>query len=346
MSRFRITAVLAMLLVAATAQSIRADVRSEEKTRFQLAGMLGRMVNLLGGKAAREGVTSSVAVKGSRKLIRSESTGQIIDLAEEKVYDLDLKKKTYKVTTFAELRHQMEEAQKRAADEARKAQASDKSKPAQAEPATNAKQMDVDVDVKNTGEKKDINGFATSQAIVTITVREKGKTLQESGGMVLTSEMWLTASIPAMKEVVEFDRQYAQKLYGPTIVGASPQEMAQAVAMYPMMKPAVERMATEAPKLQGTPILTTTTIDAVKSAEQMTAEQNASSDSKASPSDTSSPGSVIGGLLARRLAHKNNDDNAPKDRSTVLTTATEVLKVTSSVAADEVAVPPGFKEVK
>ena len=33
----------------------------------EFAGMLGRMVNMFGGKAAREGVTTSIAVKGDRK---------------------------------------------------------------------------------------------------------------------------------------------------------------------------------------------------------------------------------------------------------------------------------------
>ncbi len=46
--------------------------------------------------------------------MNGDSTGQIIDLAEEKIYDLDIKKKTYKVTTFAELRKQMEEAKREA----------------------------------------------------------------------------------------------------------------------------------------------------------------------------------------------------------------------------------------
>ncbi|MEO7158871.1 MAG: hypothetical protein ABI039_14995, partial [Vicinamibacterales bacterium] len=62
---------------------------------------MGKLVNMFGGKGAREGVTSMVAVKGNRKAMMSDSSGQIIDLTEEKVYDLDVKKKTYTVTTFA-----------------------------------------------------------------------------------------------------------------------------------------------------------------------------------------------------------------------------------------------------
>src|SRR5215510_15470020 len=102
--------------VALASYSLRADVRSDEKTHVEFAGMLGRMVNMFGGRAAREGVTSTVAVKGDRMARMDEERGQIVDLAEEKIYDLDLKKKSYRVTTFAELRRRMEEAQKKAED--------------------------------------------------------------------------------------------------------------------------------------------------------------------------------------------------------------------------------------
>ena len=347
MSRSRIAVALAACLVLGT-QALRADVRSDQKTKFQLAGALGKVVNIFGGKAARDGVTSTVAVKGSRKMVMTDAGGQIIDLDEEKIYDLDIKKKSYKVTTFADVRRQMEEAKKRAEEEMKKEQASEKAEPAKQDP--NAKQYDVDFTVKNTGEKKDVNGFSTSQSIMTITVREKGKTLQQSGGMVVTSDLWMTPSIPAMKEVAEFDMKYAQKLFGPMVSGASPQDMASAMAMYPMMKPALEKMAAEGSKLQGTPVLTVTTIDAVKSPDQIAAEQSSASDSKSSSGGgvPTSVGGLIGGF-GKRMAQKKTSDEAaagPKDRATVVTTTTEVLKVATTVTAEEVAVPAGFKETK
>ncbi len=347
MSHSRIALALAACLAVASTQALRADVRSDQKTKFQLAGALGKVVNFFGGKAARDGVTSTVALKGDRMMTTTgDSGGQIIDLAEEKVYNLDLKKKSYTVVTFAQLRQQMEEARKRAQEEAAKNPEADK--PAQRDP--NAKEVEVDFDVKNTGEKKDINGFATTQSIMTITVREKGKTLQQGGGMVLTSDIWLTPSIPAMKEVADFHLKYAQKLYGPMIEGASPQDMASAMAMYPQMKPALERMATEGRKLQGTAILTTTTIDAVQSAEQMAASQSSAGDAKSSGgSAPTSVGGLIGGF-GRRMAKKKEDEPAaaagPKDRATVLTTTNETLKLSTTVADAEVAVPAGFKESK
>ena len=262
MTRTRLTAALTAAFLAVGANVIHADVRAEQKTKVQLGGAIGKVVNMFGGKAARDGVTSSVAVKGDRKATINDQTGQIIDLAEEKIYELDLKKKTYTVTTFAALRQKMEEARKNAAAEARKEQPREE-KPAEKDP--NAKEFDVDFSVKNTGEQKAINGFNTHQTIITITVREKGKTIEQSGGMIMTTDMWLAPKVAAMTELQQFDLRYAQKLFGPMVTGASPQDMATAMAMYPQVKPALEKMKAEGGKVDGTPILTTTTMDAVQS---------------------------------------------------------------------------------
>ena len=340
MTRTRTMAALTLTGFVLSSYSIRADVRADEKTRVELAGMLGRMMNIFGGKGAREGVTSSVAVKGDRKATLNDTTGQIIDLSEEKVYDLDLKKKTYKVTTFAELRRRMEEAQKKAQEDARKESAREKEKAP--EPDPNQKQIEIDFDVKNTGQKKAINGFDTHEAIMTITVREKGKTLEEGGGLVVTSDMWLAPKIAAMKEIADFDVRYAQKLYGTMLAGVSAEQMAAAMAMYPMMKQALGRMSTEGAKLEGTAIQTTTTMDAVPSAEQMAQESKvAEADSRPSGGGISGR---LGGMLAKKIGPKKDD--AAKARSTFMTSNHEVLKVVTDVTPADVAVPVGFKENK
>ena len=339
MNRNRIAAALAASLLVLSTHPLGADVRADQKTRIEFGGMLGRVVNLFGGKAAREGVTSTVAVKGSRKATTTGQTGQIIDLTEEKIYDVDLKKKSYKVTTFAELRRRMEEAQKRAAEDARRSEGDGRSDaPATADP--NQKEAEVDVDVKETGARKAINGFDTRQVVTTITIREKGKTLEQGGGMVTTTDMWLTPTIAAMKEVAEFDMLYAQKLYG-GMSGASAEQMAAALAMYPLLKQALGRMSSENAKVDGTAIMTTVTMDAVKSQEQMAQEAKAAEESKPA---SGSVGGLLGGL-ARRAAKTDNAD-AGKARATFMTSTIEVLKVDTALSAADTAIPAGFKEDK
>jgi hypothetical protein len=205
--------------------------------------------------------------------------------------------------------------------------------------------MEIDFDVKDTGQKKSINGFDTHEVVMTITVREKGKTLEQGGGLVMTSDMWLAPTIKAMKEVADFNRRYYEKLYGPTIVGASAEQMAAALALYPMLKPAIGKMNAEGGKMDGTAIQTTTTVDSVKSAEQIAAEQKQKSDD-----DKKSAEGGIGGFagrFAKKMADKKmGGDEAAKPRSTFMTMTNEVLKVTTDVGANDVAVPAGFKDAK
>jgi len=334
MTRNRIAVALGAALLVFSTHTASADVRADQKTRIEFGGMLGRMANFFGGKGAKEGVVSTVAVKGDRKATMNEQTGQIVDLAGERVYDLDVRKKSYKVTTFAELRRRMEEAQKKAEEDARKQEGRE----AQAS-RPNEKEMEVDVDIKNTGEKKVINGFDTHQVIMTITLREKGKTLEQGGGMVTTTDTWLAPKIAAMKEIADFDVRYAQKLYGGMFAGASAEQMAAAMALYPMMKQAMGRMTTEGAKLDGTAIMTTVTMDAVKSEEQM-AQQTTTTEEK----PAGGLGGLLGGLAKKAAAKKGGDES--KARTTFMTSTNEVLKIATAVSATDVEVPVGFKENK
>lgn len=328
-----------ILLVAAATSSVSADVRTDQRVKFQLGGAIGKLVNMFGGKGARDGVTSTVAVKGDRKATMSDATGQIIDLAEEKIYDLDLKKKTYTVTTFAELRKQMEEARRDAEKSARE-QASEPAQPAEKDP--NAKEYEVDFDVKNTSESRTINGFNTTKSVVTVTVREKGKTLDQSGGLVMTTDTWLTPSAPSTKELADFDMRYAQKLYGPTVVGASAQDMAMAMAMYPQMKPALDKMRAEGGKLSGTAILTDVKMESVPPG---TASQTAAAPPPAEEPKKRGLGGMLGGL--KKMAENAEKGNSGKPaRAVIMTTSVEMLKLTTDVDAASVALPAGFTQSK
>ena len=108
-----------VLTLAVAAAPAHAEVKKEERNQVSFSGMLGRMFSFFGGKAAKEGVVSSVAVSGDRKMTTTgENAGQIVDLREEKIYELDLRRKTYKVTTSKELRRQMREAEEKARENA------------------------------------------------------------------------------------------------------------------------------------------------------------------------------------------------------------------------------------
>jgi hypothetical protein len=320
-----------------------ADVKSEEKTQMKFEGGLGRMMGMFGGKTMRDGTVSTEAVKGDRKLTMNENTGQLVDLKEEKVYDIDVKDRSYTVMTFAEIRKRMEEARQKAAAEQAKAQKeAEKQKPGEAKEP----QFEVDFDLKETGQKRTIAGLEAREVVMTVIVREKGKKLEEAGGMVLTSTSWLASDAGALKESAAFDIRYAQQLHGPMLMDA--QQMTAALAMYPMLKDAMERMQKENVNLNGTPVLTVVRAEAAAPPDQ------AGSSAQAQPQEEKAPESVggLGGMLARRMMKRNKEKEqqqaaAPPSapgRATIFTMTNEILKVTPSVSDADVSIPAGFKQ--
>jgi hypothetical protein len=298
--------------------------------------MLGGVVNLLGGKATREGVTSTVAVKGDRRARLGESGGEIVDLAEEKVYELDARNKTYKVVTFAEMRRRLQEQEEKARESAPPAE-KDASAPSGSDAP--AKEYEVDFDVKKTGQKKAVNGFDTEQVVTTIAVREKGKTLDQSGGLQITTDAWVAPGARSGKDLLTFEQRYMEKLHGPAAMAGAQAQMAMLLATYPALRQGLTRLQAEGAKVEGTPILTTMTIEVVKSPQQAQQAEEARSEEG---------GGGLGGLrgrLGRKLGGKK-DDAAPgaKNRSVLMTSTHEVLSIAPQVAGADVAVPEGYRQ--
>jgi hypothetical protein len=324
MKRLLLAPLLALSLAAGFASSLTADVKTRERSLIKFEGMLGRVVGMFGGKAARDGIVSMVAVKGNRKASISDVSGQIVDLGEDKLYELDVKKKEYTVTTFDELRRRMKEAEERASKMPREETEKQPEKPSDPK-----REMEVDFDVKETGQRRQIAGHDARQVIMTVTVREKGKTLDDSGGLVMTSDSWLGPEIAALKELYDFEMRYGQKLYGTTAMMTA-EQMAMVMAMYPGLKQASDRLKQEGDKLKGTALATTTTFEAVKSKTALEDEKK----------QEKSGG--LSGMLARKMMKKGD----PTQRATIFTIQTEYLEVATSVADTDLAIPAGFKEKK
>jgi hypothetical protein len=332
MKRLLICCSVALSLVAVGAGTAQAEVKTRNKSQVKFEGMLGRMMGMFAGKAVKEGIVSTSAVKGDRMVTLNDSTGRIVDLAEEKVYELDLKKKSYTVVTFAELRQQLKEAQEKAQRDAEKAakEEAGREKEKEKEADKKAPEMDVEFDVKETGERKAIAGYDAREVVMTITVHEKGRTIEDRGGLIVTSDMWLGPEIPAMRELAEFQLRY-WKAIAPEAPGMSPEQLAAVVAMYPLVKQAMDRLNREQVNMKGTPLLTVTTFDAVKSPDQMTKESESSS------------GGGLSGMLARKMMKKDKDE---KPRVTIFTINGETLEIATSVSAGDLEIPAGFKQTK
>jgi hypothetical protein len=323
----------ALYLVLIAAIGLSADVKSRQKTQIKFEGMLGKMAGMFGGKAMKEGVINTVAISGDRQMTINDQSGELIDLAAEKVYKIDFKGKSYKVQTFAEIRKEWEEAQAKMKEQA----GTSKEQGGEA-------QYEVDFSIDKSGERKTINGYDCQLFVMTIAMHQKGKKLEDGGGLVMTSDMWMGPKIPAMQEQMAFQQRYLKKLFG-TDAETMARDLAQAMAMYPQMKTGMERMKKEGAKLDGTAILTTMKMESVMSPDQASARADQQKSS-------GGVGSIAG--LGGMFGKKKKTDDTPKEgqpaaggasnRATILTTSTELLGVETAVAAADVELPAGFKQ--
>jgi hypothetical protein len=332
---------MAGALSIAVSSFAEGGVKTEENTKVQLGGILG----MFGGKAAKEGIVTTTAVVGERRLIRGGDSGQIVDLAEQAVYDLDFKKRTYTVTSFAELKQRFEEERAKAEKEAQKAreqQASKQAKQAkQAEqPAEDAeaKELQVDFEFSRTAEKREIAGHEAKLVILRATVHEKGRSIQQVGGLLFRNDLWLAPKLAELGELEAWNTRYAQKMaevYGVAPGSAtSAQQMATLLTRYPGAMQAMQKLRAETEKvdLEGTAVSTTLTLTAIKSAEQV-----AKAEEEGLKADTG-----VGGFLAKQMFKKAAGDPADP-RTMLLTSARELLRVTQEATAADVALPAGFK---
>ena len=330
--------VVTLCLVLGMAIGLSADMKSRQKTQVKFEGMLGKVVGFFGGKAAKEGIISTVAISGDRMMTVTDQSGELIDLAAEKVYKIDFKGKSYKVQTFEEIRREWEEAQAKMKEQAAEA----KEQPEQGEV-----EYEIDFNVEKTGERKTVGGYDCQQIVMTIAMRQKGKKLEDGGGMVMTTDMWMAPKIPAMQEQIAFMQRYMKQLLG-SDTETMARDLAQAMAMYPQMKAGMERMKKESVKLEGTAILTTMRIETVMSPEQAQAKAESGDKPKMGL------GGIAGGLGGMFGRKKKSEEapkegqpaaaEGPKNRATFMTSTTELLEVQASASAADVEIPAGFKQ--
>ena len=307
-----------LLTVALVTPDLRADVKTTEKSSVVFEGMMGAMMNRISG--ASKDSTTTVAVKGNRMSRMSDTTGQIVDLGEEKIYSVDVRKKEYTVVTFAQMREQMEKLR---ADMAKQQASMDPE--AKKAMADTGKQMEFDVEVKPTGQQKTIAGQDAKEFLLIISMRQQGMKIEQSGGMVMTNNIWMAPRIAALDELQDFNMKFIKAVYGDMFSGMNPQQAGPMSSMVPGLAGVMTRMATETRKLQGSPVASTMVVESVKSPEQLKGA-------------TPPAGGGLSGMLAKRMGRGSSEP-----RSKVMTSASETLTIGNAATAEDVAIPAGFK---
>jgi hypothetical protein len=190
-----------------------ADVTLEEKVAVEGAGMMA-MVNMSG--------TTTTAISGNRarldnniqmqsKLVRmfakdAGETTEIIRLDQDKIYDINVKKKQYSEVSLAAKRAEMTKA----LDQAKQAQA--KQPPPTGMDESECEWSDPKVEVKKTGAKATIAGFDAEQTTIVATQSCKDKKSSAVCDVQISLDEWLAPGFDAGAEHQKFYQMYAEKM--------------------------------------------------------------------------------------------------------------------------------------
>jgi len=143
-------------------------------------------------------VQSTIAVKGDRLVHRSPLHTSIIDLSNETITSIDQPKKTYSVITFAEMKQAMEQMSRRCNNSSKEGRRSGR--------------HEIQGVRQRHRQKKAVNGFDSSEMLLTMQMEGTDKKSGQSAAMVVFADSWIAPSVPGYNEVREFYKKMAQKI--------------------------------------------------------------------------------------------------------------------------------------
>jgi hypothetical protein len=211
-----------------------ADFQYESTSKLTGGSLLTMLRFVPGTGAIKEPQVSTIAFKGNRMVRRSKRQAEIIDLDKRTITTVNFDKKTWSEMTFDQMKQMLDEASN-AAD--------------QKQPDANGKQVDLDlnVDVKDTGKSKSVNGMDANEFLLTMTMTATDPQSGQSGAMNVTSDMWITKNISGADEMREFYKRMAKELdWAPTGFGN--------ILNRPDVAKAMSKMMAEGSKMEGTPV--------------------------------------------------------------------------------------------
>jgi hypothetical protein len=318
-------------------------------------------------------ITSTTMVHGNQKAVVNKDSIEITDLDKETITHVDLLRKTYSVTTFAQMRQAFENMPKQIEQAKQQAQAEQPQQPQQ--PKSDLK-TSFDVSVKNTGNSKEVNGLTAQEQVVTLQmhVTDPNAPPSDTGNTVtyvVTTDAWIAPDPPEVKEIQDFDKRFAQKLMAGVDMSAWRDQMtrqnpgmAQMFAGQPGSQDAMTQMAKEMAKLKGTRVMEVTTMGGSGNG-TATAQTTAPPPAAASSTPPTSMSGMLGSAVAGSVLggfHRKKPTPAA-DTTTPAATATDgtatptsatLMEMTmqksnfsqDAVAASSFQVPAGFTQVQ
>jgi hypothetical protein len=329
------------------------DVTLEEQVRLEGEGLMRmfnmttRTVTTISGERARTDTDMQMDSRLMRAFGGSGQTASIVRLDEEKIYELDLRKKTYTQTTLAEQRAEMQ----RAMEQMREAQQT------QQQGASGIDEADCDwseatATSERTGESESIAGMRAERLKVVASQSCRDRKSEQVCDFRLTLDQWLAPDAAAAEEALNYYRAYAEKL---DLGAVGSRDYAQRVeSMFGGYTGVWGKVATHLAAAEGYPVRSTVAL--AIGGPQCHSPQQAASERPATPGVGEVIGGALGGTLGGMLG-RNRDSarkSAPEPEPAVAISAdgmidimrikTEVLSIGNQAADPAVfELPAKFK---
>jgi hypothetical protein len=376
--------VAALGIVLLASRLTFADASYQETTQITGGSMVAPLKSMsFLSKSMRDMLaptTTTTMIHGNQKAVVSKDFTEITDLDKETVTHIDNLHKSYTVVTFAQMRQAFQQVPKQmqqAQDQAKQAQ---QQQPQQ--PKSDLK-TSFDVNVKNTGASKEINGLTAQEQLVTlqmhVTDPNAPPTQTNAVTYVVTTDAWISPDPPEVKEIQDFDKRFGQKLMEGVDLSAFKAQMtqmhdmsqnpgmSQMFAGKPGSAEAMAEMGKEMAKLQGTRVMEVTRMGGsgtVPAGAQNSAQNSDSAPAAAPANSNGSVSGMLGSALGSSAlgAFHRKKAAQPASDTTTTTTAADGTQTTSTIlmettiqksnfsqapiSSSNFEVPAGFKKVE
>jgi hypothetical protein len=341
-----------------------ADFRYDETTQIT-GGTMVAMMKVAGAfskdaKKAMDPITSTVLVQGNRMARINPDRTEITDLDKETITTLDHRKKQYTVVTFAQMKQQVEEAQKKAQQQQSKGSPS----PSQGG-NTQPPKMNFKVNVRNTAASKTVAGLDAKESILSMALEATDQQSGQKGSLAITNDMWMAPEIPGYSEVRDFNSRLALKM-GMIFGDAFKPSIA---AMQPGSAEGMAEMTKEMSKIKGAPMMQVIRMGSTANGEALPAASEAplpasngpampSAGDVAKESATSAIASKLGGFggFGRKKKDPPQDQpaanqpqsgqNGTPTQSVLMESSTQVISFSSApVDSAQFNVPAGYSQI-
>jgi hypothetical protein len=185
---------IAILSIATLALTLNARADFSYTSTMKMSG---------GMASAANGRTSKTYMKGQKMKMDSGETAVIVDFEAQTMTLIDNNKKTFKVTNFSDMGQALKQA--------------------------GQSDMAVKIDVKETGQKKNINGFNASEVIMSM---EMDNPQARQAGMKMQMEMdiWLSTDVPGSQEMRAFYQKNSGRFPWQSLTSGANPSMQQGMA--------------------------------------------------------------------------------------------------------------------